>query len=94
MLKPNEEELAAWYDVQLQTKTDYLAYAKRLIAAGAQNVLLSLGGDGAIFISKEMVLIGNSPKGQVVNTARAGDTLLATFLAGASRNLEKSYCCW
>ncbi|EOT41427.1 MULTISPECIES: 1-phosphofructokinase [Enterococcus] len=82
LLKPNEEELAAWYDVQLQTKTDYLAYAKRLIAAGAQNVLLSLGGDGAIFISKEMVLIGNSPKGQVVNTACAGDTLLATFLAG------------
>lgn len=82
LLKPNEEELAAWYDVKLKTKQDYLVYAKRLIADGAQNVLLSLGGDGAIFINKEMVLAGNSPKGKVVNTACAGDTLLGTFLAG------------
>ncbi|BCA85026.1 tagatose-6-phosphate kinase [Enterococcus saigonensis] len=82
LLKPNEEELAAWYDVTLQTKADYLTYGKRLVAEGAQNVLLSLGGDGANFITKDCVLVGNSPKGQVVNTACAGDTLLGTFIAG------------
>lgn len=82
LLKPNEEELAAWYGVTLKTKKDYLAYGKRLLAEGAQNVLLSLGGEGAIFISEDIVLVGNSPKGQVVNTACAGDTLLGTFIAG------------
>jgi len=82
LLKPNEEELAAWYDVTIDSKEDYLFYAEKLIASGAQNVLLSLGGEGAYFINEQKVLYGNSPKGKVVNTACAGDTLLGTFLSG------------
>lgn len=61
-------------------KKDYLAYGKRLLAEGAQNVLLSLGGEGAIFISEDIVLVGNSPKGQVVNTACAGILYWALLL--------------
>jgi 1-phosphofructokinase len=90
LLKPNEEELAAWFGVTIDTKEDYLHYGKKLVALGAQNVLLSLGGEGAYFFSKDALLYGNSPKGKVVNTACAGDTLLGTFLAGILKNDELS----
>jgi 1-phosphofructokinase len=85
-----KEELAAWFGVTIDTKEDYLHYGKKLVALGAQNVLLSLGGEGAYFFSKDALLYGNSPKGKVVNTACAGDTLLGTFLAGILKNDELS----
>lgn len=96
LLKPNEEELQSWYNVELSDREGYIHYAERLIADGAKNVLLSLGGEGGIFLNKDIVYSGNSPKGKVVNTACAGDTLLGTFLAGYLKgeqvdiNLKKS----
>lgn len=86
LLKPNEEELAAWFGVSIETKEDYIYYGKKLVELGAQNVLLSLGGAGAYFFNKETILYGNSPKGKVVNTACAGDTLLGTFIGGMLKN--------
>ncbi|WP_265459299.1 1-phosphofructokinase [Enterococcus sp. HY326] len=80
LLKPNEEELAEWYQLENPQTDDYLQAAEKLIQAGAQNVLLSLGGQGAVFINQEEILAGNAPRGKVVNTACAGDTLLGTFL--------------
>ena len=82
LLKPNEEELESWFGQVIDTEEAYLFYGQQLLEAGAQNVLLSLGGDGAIFFTQGKIIRGNSPKGKVVNTACAGDTLLGTFLAG------------
>lgn len=82
LLKPNEEELASWFGEIIVSEEAYLFYGQQLLEAGAQNVLLSLGGEGAILFTQEKILRGNSPKGKVVNTACAGDTLLGTFLAG------------
>ncbi|MBU5362618.1 MAG: 1-phosphofructokinase [Enterococcus sp.] len=82
LLKPNEEELASWFGEIIDSEEAYLFYGQQLLEAGAQNVLLSLGGEGAILFTQEKILRGNSPKGKVVNTACAGDTLLGTFLAG------------
>lgn len=82
LLKPNEEELALWFDAEINSQEDYVYYGNELLKAGAENVLISLGGDGAVLLNKEGVFFGNSPKGEVVNTACSGDTLLGTFLAG------------
>ncbi len=82
LLKPNEEELALWFDTEIHSQDDYVYYGKELLKAGAENVLISLGADGAVLLNKEGIFFGNSPKGEVVNTACSGDTLLGTFLAG------------
>ena len=82
LLKPNEEELESWFGEVIDTEEAYLFYGQQLLDAGAENVLLSLGGEGAIFFTRDRIIRGNSPKGKVVNTACAGDTLLGTFLAG------------
>lgn len=88
LLKPNEEELAEWFGKDQLTKKEYIAYAKKLIDLGAKNVLLSLGKAGAIFINEKQCISGNAPKGKVVNTACAGDTLLGTFLGGMIKKIE------
>ena len=72
LLKPNEEELQAWYQTEINDRKGYIDYAKRLVASGAQNVLLSLGGEGGLLLTKDTVYSGNSPKG----------TFLAVYLTG------------
>ncbi|HGV8427344.1 TPA: 1-phosphofructokinase [Enterococcus faecium] len=82
LLKPNEEELSSWFGRKMVTDEEYFVYGQRLVELGAENVLLSLGEKGAILFTKDRMIRGNSPKGKVVNTACAGDTMLGAFLAG------------
>lgn len=83
LLKPNEEEIAKWFEKEEMTTEEAIESAKLLIQKGAQSILLSLGKQGAVFIDSELTVYScNSPRGEVVNTACAGDTLLGTFIAG------------
>lgn len=89
LIKPNDEELLSWFD---QPDTDdinvLVKYSKELLKKGAQNILLSLGSKGALFVNAEHVLLGNAPKIKVVNTACSGDTMLGTFLAGLEQGMS------
>ena len=50
---------------------------------GAQNVLISLGGEGAILVTtEEKEYYSKAPKGKVLNTVGAGDSMVAGFIAG------------
>ncbi|MBO0441557.1 1-phosphofructokinase [Candidatus Enterococcus ikei] len=82
LLKPNEEELARWFGKKEISLEESPVYLKRLIKKGAQRVLLSFGGEGCFYADKDRIIYGNAPKGKVVNTACAGDTLLGTFISG------------
>lgn len=55
-------------------------------ALGAQNVLVSLGSFGAALLAQSGAFFFQpAPAGRPVNTAGAGDSLLAGFLAGLAR---------
>lgn len=88
LIKPNDEELLSWFD---QPRTDdiqvLIKYSQELLKKGAQNILLSIGAKGALFVNEKHVLFGNVPKIKVVNTACSGDTMLGTFLAGMEQKL-------
>lgn len=87
LLKPNREEIMHWFNLKHSpTNKELIHYARKLITMGAENVLLSLGGDGAAFVNKNIALLGSAPVGEVVNTACSGDTMLGTFLAGLIAN--------
>ncbi|KRK09138.1 1-phosphofructokinase [Ligilactobacillus pobuzihii E100301 = KCTC 13174] len=97
LIKPNQEEIKKWFNIDKEFSIkETITLAQRLIKAGAQNVLLSLGENGAAFISKDSVYYGNAPKITALNSAGAGDTMLGTFIAGmvnqldAKSNLQKS----
>ena len=82
-IKPNKDELEETFNTKIKTKKEIIIYAKKLQEKGAQNVLISLGGDGAILLTeKNEVYYSNTPKGQVINTVGAGDSMVAGFVAG------------
>ena len=87
LIKPNKEELEETFKVKIETKEDIVRYAKELQLMGAQNVLISLGGDGAILVTTEdKVYFSNAPKGKVINTVGAGDSMVAGFIAGYNQS--------
>ena len=86
LLKPNEEEMAAFFGkTHRLSETELIESGQKLIEMGAEQVLISRGGEGALFLTNEAVLKGNAPIGTVVNTACSGDAMLAAFL---SKQLE------
>ena len=87
LLKPNNDELAAFFNYEGEmTTTKTVELAQKLIKLGCQNVLVSLGADGAAFINERHILFANAPQIQVVNSACAGDTMLGTFIAFLEKN--------
>ena len=53
LIKPNNHELGEMFNVELKRKEDIIIYAKKLQALGAQHVLVSMAGDGAILVTKD-----------------------------------------
>lgn len=86
LIKPNLSELSEIYAAPLSCESDIIAAAKALQSAGAQNVLVSLGADGALLLDAQgKAFAQKAYKGRVVNTVGAGDSMLAAFLAAANR---------
>lgn len=83
LIKPNNHELGELFGVELNTKEEVIPYAKKLIEKGARNVIISMAGEGAVMVSENGdVYTSNAPKGKVVNSVGAGDSLVAGFLYG------------
>lgn len=83
LVKPNNIELGDIYGVTLKTRDEVIPYAKRMQEAGAQNVLVSMGGEGGVLVSADgQVFQSPAAKGTVVNSVGAGDSCVAGFLAG------------
>ncbi|MBR1829150.1 MAG: 1-phosphofructokinase [Atopobiaceae bacterium] len=83
VIKPNNHELGDIFGVTLKTREEVVPYAKKLQEQGARNVIISMAGEGAVFVSEEgEVAMSEAPKGTVVNSVGAGDSMVAGFLAG------------
>ena len=83
LIKPNNHELGEIFGVELATRDEVVPYAKRLQERGAHNVLVSMAGEGAVFVSERgEVSMSEAPKGTVVNSVGAGDSMVAGFVAG------------
>ena len=83
VIKPNNHELGAIFGVKLAKKDEVVPYAKKLQEQGARNVLISMAGEGAVFVSEDgEVAMSEAPKGTLVNSVGAGDSMVAGFVAG------------
>ncbi|WP_208587741.1 1-phosphofructokinase [Gracilibacillus suaedae] len=82
LIKPNEDELASLFQLSPADLNEekIIELSKKLLKMGAQQVLVSRGEKGAIYTSSQRIMKVSSAKGQVVNTACAGDALLSTFI--------------
>lgn len=83
LIKPNNHELGELFGVELKTRDEVVPYAAKLQAMGAENVLVSMAGEGAVLLdSSGMVHMAAAPDGTLVNAVGAGDSMVAGFVAG------------
>ena len=83
LIKPNNHELGEIVGRELSSDEEIIAAARSLQEKGARNVLVSMAGDGALLVDEQGQThrIG-CPKGKVVNSVGAGDSMVAGFVAG------------
>lgn len=83
LIKPNNHELGEIFGTVLTTEAEIVEAAKKLQQKGARNVLVSMAGDGALLLDETGgVHRAGVPKGTVVNSVGAGDSMVAGFMAG------------
>lgn len=81
MIKPNKEELEEVLNCKINDDIELERQVTKLIELGAENVIVSLGKDGAFIKGKNIQALKiKAPNGKVVNTVGAGDSLVAGFL--------------
>ena len=83
LVKPNNHELGDIFGVTLKTRDEVVPYALRMQEMGAQNVLVSMAGEGGVLVAADgQVYQSPAAQGTVVNSVGAGDSCVAGFLAG------------
>ena len=83
LVKPNNHELGEIFGAELKDRESVIPYAKKMQEMGATNVLVSMAGDGAVLVAEDgSIFQSEAPKGKVVNSVGAGDSMVAGFIAG------------
>lgn len=83
LIKPNQHEIEEMFHVELKSLDDIETYARKLQELGARNVLVSMGGDGALLIDENGKRhYAPAPKGKLKNSVGAGDSMVAGFMSG------------
>lgn len=92
LIKPNNDEMGEIFGTELKTRESVIPYAKKLQVMGARNVLVSMGGEGAVLVDEEQnVHMLPAPEGTLVNAVGAGDSMVAGFLAGWEAKKDYAY---
>lgn len=91
LIKPNEEELAAYVGCPVKSMTAAVEKAMLFADGKIENVLISMGAQGAALLTKGKIYTAKPPKVQAISTVGAGDSMIAGFLAASScgDSLEK-----
>jgi 1-phosphofructokinase len=93
LIKPNHHELGDLFNTKITSCDEVIPYGKELIKNGAQNVIVSLAGKGAVLITKDTAIIASVPKGKVQSSVGAGDSMVAGFIAtyAKTKSLEEAF---
>lgn len=94
LIKPNNHELGEIFHTRITDKDDVAKHARMLQEKGARNVLVSMAGAGAVLVTEDgKEFRAEAPKGTVVNSVGAGDSMVAGFLYGylTEGNYEKAF---
>lgn len=82
MIKPNIHELESSLNIKIRDEKDIIYYCRDFIGKGVRYVVVSMGEEGAILISKNKVLKAEIIPVRVKSTVGAGDSMVAAFAYG------------
>ncbi|MBM7648979.1 1-phosphofructokinase [Bacillus ectoiniformans] len=86
VIKPNHHELGELFQTEVTTVEKAVELGKRLVADGIEHVLVSMAGEGALYLNAQSVLHAVPPKGKVKNSVGAGDSMVAGFVSQLAKN--------
>jgi 1-phosphofructokinase len=92
LAKPNEHELAELLGAELNGSAAIIKAARKVCAERIPNLIVSMGAEGALFLSKDSELLARAPDVKVVSTVGAGDSLLAGYLQALQRGDSAEDC--
>ncbi len=93
LVKPNNHEIGEIFGVELKTRSEVVPYAKKKCRKWVRRMyLFSMAGEGAVFVGENgEVYESEAPKGKLVNSTGAGDSMVAGFLAGYMEKQDFMY---
>ncbi|MEZ9864205.1 1-phosphofructokinase [Vibrio breoganii] len=89
LIKPNDEELAEFVGRPLKTTNECQQAALELANKGIENIVVSMGAQGVMWLNQDQWLFSKPPKMNVVSTVGAGDTLVAGLCWGHMQGMEQ-----
>ncbi|WP_159652927.1 1-phosphofructokinase [Vibrio atypicus] len=90
LIKPNDEELSDFVGRKLMSRGDCQQAAQSLAESGVENVVVSMGAEGVMWLNNNQWLTAQPPRMSVVSTVGAGDTLVAGLCWGYMQSMESS----
>ncbi len=88
MIKPNEHELERLIGLKTRSTKDRLKAARYLLEShGIRIVIISLGADGALFVTHEESFHATAPAVKVRSKVGAGDSLIGGVLWSLSKRM-------
>jgi len=91
-IKPNLDELSQLIGRTLEKESEIYDAAQNLLAGGIEQVIVTLGADGAIVADKNEMLVVRPPAVVASSTVGAGDALVAGYVVGQARGLSLGDC--
>lgn len=89
MAKPNNHELSRLLGRELGTREELAEAARKLMEEfGLQKVVVSLGGDGALYVNRDQVMYAEGLKVPVGSTVGAGDSVVAALAVAEERGMS------
>lgn len=93
LIKPNKAELEEVIGSKMDSATKIAAGARKLQQMGAENVLVSLGPDGALLAADDgHIYVCAVPEGKLIDSTGAGDSMVAGFIAKDAAHAGRDEC--
>jgi 1-phosphofructokinase len=92
VVKPNIHEFEAFVGRPLRNEEEVIAAARTLIDRGIELVVISMGKEGACFITATESVMARPPEIEVKSTVGAGDAMVAGILSGQLEKLSLGEC--
>ncbi len=87
IMKPNIHELTEIYGKEFNNEREIIDFAKPWFKQGLQILVVSMGAEGALFISENQVIKVVPPNVKVISTVGAGDAMVAGICYGLLQGL-------
>jgi 1-phosphofructokinase family hexose kinase len=91
LIKPNKDEAEAYAGKRIETVNDAVEIARGFCEKGIENILISLGGDGAVLVDKSQTIVAKNPSIEVRSTIGAGDAYFFSLTKSCARGILGIY---